>query len=116
MFKKYAIENGANEEDILIDPNAITIADNVRGGLNFLDNLKISYSSIILVTNWFAMRRSWSFMAKYTPSSCKLYRVTSDVNLIGDYAKDTWYKNENGIKVVFNEFAKMKIGTLLNTC
>ena len=114
-FKKYAIEKGIPKEDILIDPKSITIADNVRRSLNLFDKWKLYYSKMILVTSWFAMRRSWAFMMKYVPTECNLYRVSSDVSPDGDFTKDGWWKNENGIKVIFNEYVKMKIGAELNT-
>jgi hypothetical protein len=115
IFKQYAVAKGVPDKDILIDTKSISIADNVKRGLNMFDNWYLNYQKIIMVINWFAMRRSYTHMLKYIPNENTLYRVASDVDPKGDFAKDRWFKNESGIKVVFNEFVKMKVGILLNT-
>ncbi|TSC88116.1 MAG: hypothetical protein G01um101416_139 [Microgenomates group bacterium Gr01-1014_16] len=116
LFKKYALSHAVPEEAIIIEPDAISIADNVRRSINLFEAQKINYQKMILITAWFAMRRSWAFMSKYVPSDHSLYRVVAPVNPEGDFAKDRWWKNPNGIKVVFNEFVKMKTGLALNSC
>lgn len=115
VFRSYAIKNGVPESNIFLHDKAITIADNVRGGLNVIDQLHLSYNSMILVTSWFAMRRSWVTMMKYVDVDINLYRVNSGLASSSLLNPETWYLNETGIKIVFNEFGKMKMSELINS-
>lgn len=115
IFKKYAVECGVPEEKIIVEPNSITFADNVRRSLNLMDKLKISYSKMILITAWFSLKRAWSHMMKYIPLEAKLFRVSAPLSEGSPLAPNAWYKNEQGIRVIFNEFVKMRIGVSLNT-
>jgi hypothetical protein len=115
IFKEWAIKHGIPESALAVHSTAISVADNVRGGLNEMDRLGLVHDSLILVTAWFAMRRSWAHMMKYVSLETKLYRVNAPVKMGGNYDPALWWKNENGIKIVFNEFAKMKMSEALNT-
>jgi len=115
VFKEWAIEHGVPSENIIIHDTAISVPDNVRGGLNMMDELGLPYNSIILVTVWFAMRRSWAHMMKYVPQNTKLYRVNSVLTPSSNFRLNQWWKNEIGIKIIFNEFGKLKISEVLNS-
>ena len=115
IFKEWAVEHGVPSESIIIHDTAISVPDNVRGGLNLMDQLGLPYNSIILVIAWFAMRRSWAHMMKYVPQNTKLYRVNSTVTPTGNFTLDGWWKNEIGIKTIFSEFGKLKISEVLNS-
>lgn len=114
VYKEWAVAHGVPETAIAIHPTAITVVDNVRGGLNEMDKLGIKHDTLVLVTTWFAMRRSWAVMRKHTSESTKLYRVSASASGTA-YDRDAWWKSENGIKVVFNEFVKLRISELLNS-
>lgn len=115
IFQNWALEHGVSSEAIAIHDGAISVADNVRGGLNIMDSLGMQHNSLILVITWFAMRRAWTHMKKYVDEGTVLYRVAAPVSANGSFAPDLWYKNEVGIKTVFNEFGKMRISELLNS-
>ena len=115
VFRKWAVDHDVPNDHIFSHDNAISIVDNVRGGLNRLDELGLPYNSMILVITWFAMRRAWSVMMKHVPEGTKLYRVNAVVDPTSDYAPDNWWKNEVGIKTIFNEFAKLKASELLGS-
>lgn len=115
IFRNWAIEHGVSMDAIATHDEAITVVDNVRGGLNTMDKLHLPYNSLILVTAWFAMKRSWAVMMKHVPENTKLYRVNTSVTASGNFTQDGWYKNEVGIKTIFNEFGKLKISELLNS-
>jgi hypothetical protein len=114
-FRQFTIDNGVPSEAISIHDNAVSIADNVRGGLNRLDKLGIKHDSIILVTSWFVQRRCWAHMMKYAYESTKLYRVNARSNPAGGLTESDWYKNEKGIKTVAAEFFKLRVSEILNT-
>ncbi|HUW21888.1 MAG TPA: YdcF family protein [Candidatus Bathyarchaeia archaeon] len=114
IFKKEALKLGVPEKDLIIEPKSITIADNVRSGLNLLDKRKIKYKSIMTMVAWFAQRRAWSHLIKYVPEKTVIVRVNSDMKneLL---MPGQWYQNEIGLNVVFSEFLKMKMGVILDT-
>lgn len=114
-FRQWAIEHDVPEDHIFIHDHAISIADNVRGGLNVIDSLNLKHDSMILVITWFAMRRAWATIKKYTPDSTKLYRVNAEIEPNSDYAPDRWWQNETGIMTVFNEFAKLRASEIINS-
>ena len=45
----------------------------------------------------------------------QLYRAAAALTPGGDYEPTGWWKNPNGVKMVFNEFAKMRISEAPNT-
>jgi hypothetical protein len=50
---------------------------------------------------------------KLSPEGLKIYR-TSPKSASKELGRDTWYKNEKGIAIIFNEFVKMRMGMLIN--
>ncbi len=114
-FRRYAIDHGVPDSAIVIHDTAITVPDNVRGGLNLIDELHLPHGSMILVTSWFAMRRSWVMMMKYTEPGTKLYRCAAVLPEGTTVDKENWFQTENGIRVIFNEFGKLKISEALNS-
>lgn len=114
IFKQYAIDNGIPESSIAIHDNAISVTDNVRGGLNRLDEQGIKYKSVILITSWFVQKRCWGQMMKYVPEGTQIYRVNAASNPDGGLTEDDWYKSEKGIKTVVGEFFKLRVTELQN--
>lgn len=115
VFKNYTIKQGIPEEKIFIEPNSITFADNARRSLNLMDEKEIPYSKMILISAWFSLRRAWSHMMKYVPLRAKVFRVSAPLSEGSQLAPEAWYKNKQGVKVIFNEFVKMRMGVTLNT-
>ncbi|MEI7777702.1 MAG: YdcF family protein [bacterium] len=112
-YARIAVEKGVPANVIMVENKSITIPDNVRSSLNFLDESGISYSSIILVNSPYTQRRGWAHFKKYLPDTVKLIRVNSRV---GDqYRRDAWYKSPIGIDVVLGEYIKAKVAVSLNT-
>jgi hypothetical protein len=112
-YKAYAIERGIPEDKILVEPNSITSADNVKSSLNLLEEKQIPHKTITQVTSWYAQRRSWAYMMKLSIPGTKILRVNSDPT--EPFAYSNWYKSDATIKIVLNEFIKMKISMILNS-
>jgi hypothetical protein len=110
---QYAIENGIDKEQIIIENGSISIPDNIRSSLNLLDEKGNIFNSIMLVNSPYSQRRGWVHFKKYLPDNVKVVRVNAKT--IEKYTRDGWYKNEDGIRVILNEFIKMKIAVILNT-
>jgi hypothetical protein len=114
VFNQEAISLGVPREKIVIESNSITVPDNVRSTLNILDEKKISFNKVIIVISWFAMRRAWVHLMKYRGETIQIYRTCPEPHN-PHYIRAAWYLNEDGIKVIFNEFVKMRVAEMMNT-
>lgn len=76
----------------------------------------INYEKMIIVTAWFAMRRSWAFMMKYIPRYNEVVRCASDLPTDSKFRKDNWWENGESISVIFNEYVKLRTGISVNSC
>lgn len=106
IFAKWAINKGVPHEKLIIEPNSITIADNIRRSLNVLDDKKIRFQSIVLIIGWYAQKRAWMMMEKYVKKDVTLFYTHPKHKMI---TEKNWMKSEYGIKIIFNEFFKMRV-------
>ena len=113
-FKQEAVRMGVPENAIITEPNSITIPDNVRSTFNVLDEQNIEFTNVIAVVSWFAMRRVWVHLQKYGNGSIRIYRSCPKPH--NPLLKpDEWFLHDEGIKVIFNEFVKMRVSQMMNT-
>jgi hypothetical protein len=106
-FKDRAIKSGIPEEAILIENQSVNISDNIKRSLDLLDEKQIPYKSIIQVIAWYAQRRAWGTLMRYSVNGTESQMVnpeSSDPEL----TRDNWYKTKKGIEIVINEFFKMR--------
>ncbi len=115
IYADWATAHGVPRAALTLHDGAVSIADNVRGGLNTMDSEGVSHDSLILVIAWFALRRAWAHMQKYTEQGTVLYRVAAPVTVGGDFDPQCWYLSETGIKTIYNEFVKLKVSEALNS-
>jgi uncharacterized SAM-binding protein YcdF (DUF218 family) len=104
---------GVPADHILLEKQAITLPDNVWRSLNYFEENKIMPKSIILVNSPYSQRRGWAIFRKHTPDSVRLYRVNSETGEI--YKKENWYKQEDTIRTILNEFVKLRASVVYNT-
>lgn len=112
-YRDLAINAGVHVEDILTETKSITVPDNVRSSLNMFDEIDFKFQSLIIVNSPYVQRRGWCHFKKYLPDTIKLIRQNCDTG--EKFSRDGWFTNPEGIKVVLNEFIKMKIAMTLNT-
>lgn len=115
LFKKYLTEELKIPETFIVsDPNenSLTMTDNVRGFLNFLENCKENAKSIIMVITAHNLRRGWAIFQKYT-DGLKIIRCSSGART--GVERDNWYKSPLGIKLIYEEYEKIRIQQLTNT-
>jgi hypothetical protein len=119
VFKNRAVELGVPEDKIICEDKALTIASNVRGSLNLLDEMGIKYQSLMSIISWYGQRRAWCTFKKYIRPNIQLIRVNSDLpkrdGKIHPYTIGLWYQSGEGIEIVFNEFVKMRHQVVTNT-
>ncbi len=113
-FLRYALAKGVPKDAILLEMSSVSIPDNVKTTFNLLDNFGVRYRRLAIILPWFAQRRGWAHMMKFSPPKTSLLRVNSEI-VSQELLPTTWFANETGIKLVFNEFIKMKVAVLLNT-
>jgi uncharacterized SAM-binding protein YcdF (DUF218 family) len=115
VYSDYAVKHGIPEDCVLVEDKSVSIPDNIKRSLNLLDEMGFDYLSkgITTVSSWFANRRIWCHLMKLSPEGLKIYR-TSPKSASKELGRDTWYKNEKGIAIIFNEFVKMRMGMLIN--
>lgn len=112
-YRDIAIQKGVDPKDIILETTSITIPDNVGASLNQLKANNISINSWILINSPYSQRRGYGVFQKHTESYVKLYRVNCTTS--APYRRDQWFKNPDGIKVVFNELVKLKFTVIFNT-
>lgn len=112
-LKEYALQNGVPEENIILESESITLPDNVKRSLNMLDTTRKGITKLILVNSPFAQRRGWCHFMKFSDSSYQFIRANSNASEM--FSRKGWYKNEDGIKIIINEYLKMKVSVILNT-
>ena len=108
-YREFALANGVPEDKILVHDGAINLADNVKGGLNRLDELGFNFNSMTTVTSWFNQRRSYAMLMKYVPDNVQVFRVNAPTSPTGGLNEYDWYRNEKGIKIVAGEFFKIRV-------
>lgn len=113
-FKERAVELGISKKDIIIEKTALTVGSNVRHSLNRLDEAGIKYKSIMTMIAWFAQRRTWCHLMKYT-EKIDIVRVNSNIPDDRPLSIKNWYKNELGLNSIYGEFLKMRMAVILGT-
>lgn len=101
-------------KNLVADPNenSHTMADNVRGFLNYLDMNKIEIKSIIMIASTHYLRRGWATLEKYVPQGTIVLRCSAgDRENVG---RENWYKSDEGIHYVVEEYLKIKLQQLSN--
>lgn len=107
------MSNGVSDSDILIEDEAISMVDNVRRSLNMLDRIELNYNSLILVNSPYSQRRGWVMFKKLLLDTVKIFRVNSETSEI--YKKNNWYKNDKALRIILNEFIKMRANVVYNS-
>ena len=109
IFKRWATENGVPESAILVEPDSVTVADNVRRSLNLMDKLKVEIKKMIMVISWYVQKRAWMTMEKYVPAGTKLINVNAWTEPDSPVSPTKWFESDYGINIIFNEFLKMRV-------
>jgi hypothetical protein len=112
-YRRYALDRGVLNEAIITETNSITVPDNVRSSLNLLDARGEPARSFILVNSPYVQRRGWAHFRKYLPDDVRLIR--QNCSTAPKFSREQWFRTPDGIKVVANEYVKMKIAASLNT-
>ncbi|HJP81119.1 MAG TPA: YdcF family protein [Candidatus Saccharimonadales bacterium] len=112
-YKEILVDAGVPEACIITEEHSITLPDNVRSSLNLLEQLHLSPQSLTVVNSPYAQRRGWAVLKKHLPTSVQIYRVNADC--AEEYKASNWYKQEKTLRIILNEFIKMRASVAYNT-
>lgn len=113
LYRQLGLEAGIPDEAMIVEEHSITIPDNVRRSLNLLDELKLSPKSIILVSSPYTQRRGWALFRKHVSDDVSFYRVNCGTK--PEFTREHWFEQENTLRVLLNEFIKMRASVVYNT-
>ena len=96
--------------DLIIENQSLTVQDNVKRSLDLINDLRLDFNSLIIITSPFAMRRShinWiKFLPKDLEKKIRILRCNSGVS--ADFNNQNWYKSEKSLRIVLNEYFKIR--------
>lgn len=109
-MQRYALEHGVAGEAIMLEPESITLPDNVKRTLDDFEKQNYQPKRILIVASTFILRRAYMEWYKFTPWDIEIIAVTPDEQDLSDNLRhDTWFKSEKGIWMLLNEYAKIII-------
>lgn len=108
-----AIHEGIPESALLLEPEAITIPDNVKRSLDLFEKIEFKPARLIIVASPFVLRRCEMDWYKFTPWNIETIPVASD-SASYDLTKEGWTTTSRGIRVVLNEYAKLIFETKMD--
>jgi len=114
-FKEYIVSNfDIAESAVISDPNenSLSMVENVKGFLNYCDQTNFRLKTVILIIQEHNLRRAWTIFMKYTNGTRLLRYSCGQLEGIN---KDNWYKTPLGIKLVYEEYEKIRIQQILNS-
>lgn len=112
-YRDILLEHGVPESAITLETLSVTMADNVRRSLSQFEDQGYRPRSIILVNSPYSQRRGWAHFNKHLPDGVTLCRVNCGTNT--ELSRDNWFKQESSLRIVLNEFVKMRASVVYNT-
>jgi len=113
IYREIAVDRGVPQDAISTEITSITVPDNVRASLNRLDEMGRDIKSLIIVNSPYTQRRGWVIFRKHLADDVAVYRVNCSTK--PEFSRDKWHKQENTLRVVLNEFMKMRASVVYNT-
>ena len=107
MAARHAIELGVPEGDIIVENQSIATPDNVKRGIDILEEMNWRPAIITIVTSEFNTRRAEMDMYKFTPWDLEI-SIASPVPS-DELDSHNWIRTERGRRIILNEYAKLII-------
>jgi len=105
-----AINEGVPRSALLLEPEAITIPDNVKRTLDLFEKIKFRPMKMLIVASSFALRRCEMDWYRFTPWAIQTVPIASE-SMSFDLTREGWTTTSRGIRVVLNEYAKLVFET-----
>lgn len=91
---------------LLLEPEAITIPDNVKRTLDLFEKVEFRPTKLLIVASPFVLRRCAMDWYRFTPWDIQAIPIASD-SISPDLTREGWTTTLRGIRVVLNEYAKL---------
>lgn len=103
---QFAIEQGVPEGSIMIEPESITLPDNVKRTLDMFELQQFKPQKICVVATSYIMQRAVMEWYKFTPWEIEIIGSAAPAQS-PELRKDSWYRSERGIRMLLNEYVKI---------
>lgn len=110
---KVATDDGVPRSALLLEPESITIPDNVKRTLDLFERIKFRPSKLLIVASPFVLQRCVMDWYKFTPWEIEIIPIASD-SMSYDLTREGWTTTSRGIRVVLNEYAKLIFETKMD--
>lgn len=101
-----AMDAGVSRSALLLEPEAITIPDNVKRTLDLFEKVDFKPTKLLIVASPFVLRRCEMDWYRFTPWDIEIIPIASD-SMSYDLTREGWTTTSRGIRVVLNEYAKL---------
>lgn len=108
-----AEQAGIPKNDLIIEQQAITMPDNVKRTIDLLVSLNWKPASMTLIATDFVLSRAKMEWYKFTPWDIDI-RVVAARSQSLNVTKEGWYKDDQTIALVLNEYAKLILETKIS--
>lgn len=107
-MKRIAMSAGVPERAIIVEDQSITLPDNVKRTLDIFDEINWHPKDLIIIATTFIMTRAAMEWYKFAPWDIELHMLSPKPQ-DSDLTIDSWFRTERGIRMLFNEYAKIVI-------
>jgi len=108
-----AMSEGVPRSALLLEPEAITIPDNVKRTLDLFEKIEFRPTNLLIVASPFVLRRCEMDWYKFTPWDIEVIPIASE-SMSYDLTREGWTTTSRGIRVVLNEYAKLVFETKMD--
>lgn len=108
-----AVDEGVPGSALLLEPEAITVPDNVKRTLDLFEKIEFRPTKLLIVASPFVLRRCEMDWYKFALWNIETVPVASD-SMSYDLTRDGWTTTSRGIRVVLNEYAKLIFETKMD--
>lgn len=103
---EYAIGHEVPQEAIMIEPESITLPDNVKRTLDRFELQQFKPESLCIVATSYVTQRAAMEWYKFTPWEIEIIATPAEAQS-PELRRDAWHQSERGIRMLLNEYAKM---------
>ena len=109
-MQNYALRHGVPSEAVFVEPDSITLPDNVKRTIDDFEAREYHPKRIIIVASTYILRRAYMEWYKFTPWDIQIIPVSAaNDDLSENLRRTTWHVSEKGVWMLLNEYAKIVI-------
>jgi DUF218 domain len=103
---EFAAEHGVPGRDVVIEESSITLPDNVKRSIDLLEQMDWRPKSLTIIATNFVLTRATMEWYKFCPWDIVINPVAARPQS-SKFTQDGWYKDDDSIALVLNEYAKI---------